>query len=49
VSSSVTRYVLVVSGFLGGFLAVSGSLLLIAPPTGLCLWEVGYPDGFGQT
>ena len=20
----------------------------IAPPTGLCLWEVGYPDGFGQ-
>jgi tRNA pseudouridine38-40 synthase len=19
----------------------------IAPPTGLCLWEVGYPDGFG--
>jgi tRNA pseudouridine38-40 synthase len=20
----------------------------IAPPTGLCLWEVGYPDRFGQ-
>ena len=20
----------------------------IAPPTGLCLWEVGYPDGFGR-
>ena len=20
----------------------------IAPPTGLCLWEVGYPDGFGS-
>jgi tRNA pseudouridine38-40 synthase len=21
----------------------------IAPPTGLCLWAVGYPDGFGRT
>jgi tRNA pseudouridine38-40 synthase len=21
----------------------------IAPPTGLCLWEVGYPDGFGTS
>ncbi len=20
----------------------------IAPPSGLCLWEVGYPDGFGR-
>jgi hypothetical protein len=20
----------------------------IAPPHGLCLWEVGYPDGFGS-
>jgi tRNA pseudouridine38-40 synthase len=24
-----------------------GRLGNIAPPTGLCLWEVGYPDGFG--
>jgi hypothetical protein len=44
VSSSVTRYVLVASGFLGGFLAVSGSLFLIAPRTGLALFGLTAGD-----
>ena len=25
-----------------------GAVGNIAPPTGLCLWAVGYPDGFGR-
>jgi hypothetical protein len=44
VSSSVTRYVLVASGFLGGFLAVSGSLFLVAPRTGLALFGLTAGD-----